>query len=528
MINSTIFAKNLINMRRIILIPIFVLAIFLSGFTQEVYDDELYDSIIQRVEISGLILDLDTKTPLPYANVYVKQKHIGVISNENGKFSLDINFLEATDSIRFQYIGYKTKLITVGDLDTVRIVYLKENIINLSETLIFGSTPDAKSIVKKVLENKDKNYSRSTSRNHVFIRERNLTDIIKMELNTKKSSIKELNEEFIEFVEEKMPKQSTSYTDFLGNVYYSSNQNDSIRFKVDPIRTVSLKEKDFAELEQMEVIFKNIVEQTKEDEYWKVKTGILSQKIDMGDDTQDTVPKKDTISENQRKTHYMNWRVKSRLKYSSLDDDNQWEFIHKPGKYKYTLAGGTRVNGEDVYIIDFTPKDGGTYKGRMFITILTHALIRADYEYAPEKTGRDIHLLGIGYTETQFSGSIYFEKKDSTYNLKYFSYKSGSYVSFERNVSLLKKRKRFLFDKKINEIKLGIDFSIDQVESVEYLVLNDKEITHDEFLNFEQEKLMEIIYVDQFNDNLWSGYSIIEPTKQMKEYKKQEFDFIKN
>jgi hypothetical protein len=29
------------------------------------------------------------------------------------------------------------------------------------------------------------------------------------------------------------------------------------------------------------------------------------------------------------------------------------------------------------------------------------------------------------------------------------------------------------------------------------------------------------IYVDQFDDNLWSGYSIIEPTKRMKEYKKQ-------
>ena len=30
----------------------------------------------------------------------------------------------------------------------------------------------------------------------------------------------------------------------------------------------------------------------------------------------------------------------------------------------------------------------------------------------------------------------------------------------------------------------------------------------------------EIIYVDQFDDELWKGYSIIEPTKQMKEYKK--------
>ena len=46
----------------------------------------------------------------------------------------------------------------------------------------------------------------------------------------------------------------------------------------------------------------------------------------------------------------------------------------------------------------------------MYISTETYALIRADYDYAPDKTGRDIHLLGIGYTENQFSGSIFFEK----------------------------------------------------------------------------------------------------------------------
>lgn len=522
--NSSILAKNLIQMRKVLIFNIFILAIVVSGFSQTI-DDEFLESNIQRIEISGSVLDLDTKMPLPYTNIYVKHKHIGVISNENGQFSLDITFLEPYDTIRFQYIGYITKLITVSELDSLSPIYLKENIINLSETLIFGSAPDAKSVVKKVLKYKDQNYKKSTNRKQIFIRERYLTDFVKVKLNYKKSSISELNEEFIEFVEEKIPKQSTSYIDFLGNVYSSNNKEDSIKVKVDPIRTVSLKEEDFAELDKMEKIFKNTLKQTMEDEYWKVKTGIFSQKLDLDDDYTDSIAKKDTIPENYSKTKYINWRVSSRLKYSTLDDEDQWEFLHNTGKYKYTLAGGTRVNGEDVYIIDFEPKGGGTYKGRMFITILTHALIRADYEYAPEKTGKDIHLFGIGYTETQFSGSIYFEKGDSTYNLKYFSYNSGSQVSFERSVSLLKKRKRFLFDKKLKEIKIGIDFSVENTESVEYLVLNESGIVHQDFLDFDQKKYMEIIQVDQFNDNLWKGYSIIEPTKHMKEYKKQELDF---
>ena len=54
----------------------------------------------------------------------------------------------------------------------------------------------------------------------------------------------------------------------------------------------------------------------------------------------------------------------------------------------------------------------------MYISIRTYALVRADYEYAEGKTGRDIHLFGIGYTENEFSGSIYFEKKEENYILQ--------------------------------------------------------------------------------------------------------------
>ncbi len=208
-----------------------------------------------------------------------------------------------------------------------------------------------------------------------------------------------------------------------------------------------------------------------------------------------------------------------------MNDKDQWEFLHKTGRYEYMLAGGTRVNGEDVYIIDFEPTSG-KFIGRMFISINTYALIRADYEYATGKRGTNIHLLGIGYTENQFSGSIYFEKKDTHYNLKYFSYKKGAYASFDRNLALMKKRKRKLFDKKLKEIKIGVDMSLNLEESIEYLVLDEQEISNKQFAGFEQKKYMEVIYVDQFDDSLWRGFSIIEPTQQMKEYKKQDVIFV--
>ena len=120
-----------------------------------------------------------------------------------------------------------------------------------------------------------------------------------------------------------------------------------------------------------------------------------------------------------------------------------------------------------------------------------------------------------------------YETRKLSYVLKYFSKKTGFSASIERDFSLIKKRERFLFDKKLNEIKVGIDISINQEESVEYLVLDRTEITQKQFSDFTQEERMEIIYVDQFDDSLWKGFAIIEPTEQMREYKKQKVDYTK-
>jgi len=64
----------------------------------------------------------------------------------------------------------------------------------------------------------------------------------------------------------------------------------------------------------------------------------------------------DSLKENERKIKHFNRRIKYRLNYSLLDNKNDWEFLHSTGKYRYVLAGGTSVAGEEVYIIDFKPK----------------------------------------------------------------------------------------------------------------------------------------------------------------------------
>jgi len=503
-------------MKSIYLTTLIVL-IFSTAFSQK--NENPIDSSFSGKELKGVVIDFDTKAPLPYANIFVLQTGKGTISNEIGHFTLNIDGLENSDTLRFQYVGYKTRNISLAKLEQDGPVYLQQEIINLNELLVFATEPDVVEIVKNVLRNKDKNYLPTTSKNQAFIRDRNIANFQQVKLNYKKSSIDKLDRKTIEQVEEKIPRNLTSYTDFLGNLYFNKNKDDSVTFKIDPIRTVALKEQDLTELDNIAKIFESAFANTNEDEYWKVKSGIFGQKMDSADISTNT--EKDSLDDNQQKLSYYRNSIKWKLGYTSLENKKEWEFLYSTGKYNYTLTGGTRVNGEDVYVIDFTPKKSGMYQGRMFVAIGTFALIRADYEYAADKTGTDFHLLGVGYTETDFSGSIYFEKKDNNYLLKYFSTKSNSSASFDRSVALLKKQKRWLFDKTLKELKIGLDLKVDMQQSIEFLVLNENNISQKQFDDFKQPENLDIIYVDQFNENLWKDYSIIEPTEQMKEYKKQ-------
>jgi hypothetical protein len=328
-----------------------------------------------------------------------------------------------------------------------------------------------------------------------------------------------LDEDAFKAWEENRPKYMTSYTDFLGNIYRSKNIKDTEWLKVDPLRIVELREKEFDEQTQYKAILKTLFSETGEDEYWKVKTGIISQKMDTPG--RDTVEQKATLNDPKKNLNDFGKSIETDLRYSFLYKLDQWEFFYETDRYEYSLVGGTSVNGEEVYIIDFTPADKGLYFGRLYIAIETYALIRADYKYAEGKTGSDIHFLGIGFTESQFDGSIYFEKKNGIYVLKYFSTKSGTTYTINRSVEISKKKKRALFDKELMDVDFDMDISMNMESSIEYLVLDDKEIPESEFLKFTQPEFMDIIYVDQFDDNLWNGYSIIEPTKKMKEYRKQ-------
>ncbi len=69
----------------------------------------------QSIMIDGIV-KINQNQRLEYVNIGVKEKNIGTISNENGKFSITLDKSFLNDSLTFSYVGYKNLTIKIGDI----------------------------------------------------------------------------------------------------------------------------------------------------------------------------------------------------------------------------------------------------------------------------------------------------------------------------------------------------------------------------------------------------------------------------
>lgn len=457
-----------------------------------------------KTSIQGVIMS-DSIT-VPYVSVYSLKNKIGALSNEDGEYEFNIHSLNIRDTICFESVGFKTVKLTVKDLKQNSKVYLNEDIQELEQIFLFNKNKrEVLKIVKNILKNKDQNYSKNPIQENVFFRKRDIQEIQYLDFDYRKSTIGFLNEKGLAQIEKDIPRQDVSYSDFYGDVYAKYNEKNQRKIKIVPERIVVKKRK---KLEGQ--LFHKIVSlfhNTNDKEYWKVGTGILGTKIPK--------PKKDTLKPNERRTGKLKGEINARVGYKTFSNKDNWEFLHKTNLYAYELIGGTTLNKEDLYIIDFVAKNKGRYRGRMFVSMDTNALVKATYEYMPGKKTNSIRMFGFSNSKENFKGNILFEKQNEKYLLKYFSFNSIDKLGVERSFRLKKKRKRFLFDKTLEEVKLKANVKMKVTSSFEYLVLKRNENKLRDFNKLQQSKITKVITVNKFDEHLWENYPSIKPIKEM-------------
>ncbi len=139
-----------------------------------------FQSWSQYSEIHGKILDKQTLQSIPYCSVSLTNLSIGTCSNNSGEFIFHYPDSLKTCSLTVRCIGYKTmltQLSTLPDNETANI-YLEPESYEIPEIVIDPNPPTAIDIVKKVIKNLHKNYTRSPYYMEGFLRDKvfNLTD----------------------------------------------------------------------------------------------------------------------------------------------------------------------------------------------------------------------------------------------------------------------------------------------------------------------------------------------------------------
>jgi len=98
--------------------------------------------------IKGKVIDAETKSELPYANIGIQGTSIGTVSDKNGNFNLNLKKnLSSNDTLQFSFIGYKTNSIPISSLlNKENVVELIPQEDQLSEVFISSKKPKEKTI----------------------------------------------------------------------------------------------------------------------------------------------------------------------------------------------------------------------------------------------------------------------------------------------------------------------------------------------------------------------------------------------
>lgn len=109
-------------------------------------------------KIKGKIIDSKSKETLAFVNVIADNQKTGTVSDIDGIFILED--ISAIKHLTFSYVGYETKqinMVDIKDISQLVVVTLNKKTFDLKEFVISEKENPALKIIRKVIENRDKN-----------------------------------------------------------------------------------------------------------------------------------------------------------------------------------------------------------------------------------------------------------------------------------------------------------------------------------------------------------------------------------
>lgn len=481
--------------------------------------------------IHARLLDSVSMQSIPYATISINDDS-GVISNENGGFLLYLSKnVSQNDSLKIRCLGYETKQFLIEKFKD-SIIILNQKSIELEEVLVSNKNYSTEEIIKKINENLKSNYNYSTIKSKLFYRASYFTHISKNDVEIKKTTIPEFNQQFVDSVLIAMPKNADDYTEILADIYGKPGVKDSQ--KLDIIKASHLYDKSKAiTFESYEEKFNNIIKKhVKRDSYFKIKSGFFGTKEEMDSTFYDNLDNNKAAQtdafleeqkkrEKERKEHFLKHRkssISSLQHHSFIFEDSDFNFLTKSNRYEFQLEDYTFLNDNFVYKISFMPKRKEDYKGIIYVNTDDFAIVRFDYENV--KPLKKFSLLGLSYRHYLKKGTIIYAKNSlDKYDLKYADKEEGSTFGIKRPLKIIEKNKNTKGRRKQNELSSDIHFELSNTEKNELIVFKNDAISVSDFDAFTEEPKVKPVYLPAYDPEFWKGYNVIEPNQAIKDFK---------
>lgn len=479
--------------------------------------------------VSAKLIDSTTQKPIPFATIAIDDR-TGVISNDNGDFNITIDKkITESDSLFINCLGYEEKRLAIKTF-TDSIIQLQTKAIDLSEVFLTNKNYTIDEILERVKEGLETNYDFGYTKRKLFYRESYYTEMLKTDVNIKKSTIPEFNQAFMDSVMSAIPRNTDNHTEILGELYGKIESGQPQ--KMDILKASRLYDKkNEVTFENYEDRFNQIIKKhVKRDSYFKIKSGWFGTKEEIDstffeeekvdEETAEFIAQKQE-QEAKRKENFLKWRKHTIHNFENdgfMAEDTDLNFLEKSRKYDFELHDFAYLNNEFVYTISFKPKRGADFEGTMYVNTQDFAVVRVDYKNV--KPLRKFGLLGISLNEYLKEGTIIYQKNDNDkYTLKYADASFGQRVGIKRPIKIIEKNKHVKGRRKQNEVAGDIHFIVKNIDKRELIVFESDPITDADFNAFTEVPDVTPTYLPKYDPEFWKGYNIIEPNQAIKDFK---------
>lgn len=109
----------------------------------------------QTYTVSGTVLDRENNEPLAFAGVSIPGSKVSVLTDISGRFTVSASVPIKYLQVRF--IGYETVTLSVKDPEKPLVIKLRPQVHHFDEVIIFPGENPAHRIIRRVMDNKEKN-----------------------------------------------------------------------------------------------------------------------------------------------------------------------------------------------------------------------------------------------------------------------------------------------------------------------------------------------------------------------------------